>query len=338
MSDTEIIVETPTTMVTIEATGLPGPPGADGAPGVKGDTGDQGPPGTAGQDGADGAPGAPGAEGTPGAAGQDGASAYEIAVAAGYVGTEAAWLASLKGDQGDQGEPGTDGAPGTPGANGTDGLSFAAAWRGDWDNATTYAAGDLVRVRSTGVLAIAKRSNTNVPPPTTLAAGEFGVLYPTTPTSPTESDTDDYELGTRFRLLVACSLTGIRWYRGSPANTANTVHLWRASDSALLATAVTAAPVDGWNLAEFSSPYTPSTGVDHWASYACPAGRYSVTTGALSSPVDNGVVRATAGGFNASPGAMPASTGANWYGVEPVAAVEPSGLDDWDILTKGNPL
>jgi len=52
--------------------------------------------------------------GTPGADGEDGLSAYQLAVAAGFVGTQAEWLASLKGEPGD---------PGTPGADGDDGLS-----------------------------------------------------------------------------------------------------------------------------------------------------------------------------------------------------------------------
>ena len=72
--------------------------GEDGPPGV------DGPPGEDGEDGTDGAPGAPG---TPGA------SAYAIAIANGFVGTEAEWLASLEGP------PGVDGPEGPPGADGT---------------------------------------------------------------------------------------------------------------------------------------------------------------------------------------------------------------------------
>ncbi|MFI6986043.1 DUF4082 domain-containing protein [Embleya sp. NPDC050154] len=397
MPDRVLIVRPPARVVAVRRSGVPGPPGADGATGSTGPAGSAGPagqsayalavangfvgneaawlaslhgtngtngapgtPGTNGADGADGTDGAPGrsayeialdhgfegdeaawldslhgADGAAGAAGPAGQSAYQIAVAAGFVGSQAAWLASLVGPAGTNG---TNGAPGDNGADGAPGLSWADAWNADWDDTTTYAAGDVVRVRSTGVVAIAKRGNTNVAPPTTLVAGEFGVLYPTLPASPTESDTDNYELGVRFRVLVACSLTGIYWYRGSSANTANTVNLWRQSDSALLATAVTASPADGWNLAEFTTPFVPSLGVDYWASYGCPAGRYSVTTGAFSSPVDNGVVRATSGGFAAAPGSMPVSTSTAWYGISPVAEVEPLGLDDWDIITKGNPL
>lgn len=47
-----------------------------------------------------------------GADGADGASAYEVAVAAGFVGTEAEWLASLVGPRGEAGADGADGADG----------------------------------------------------------------------------------------------------------------------------------------------------------------------------------------------------------------------------------
>jgi hypothetical protein len=51
----------------------------------------------------------PGPQGPPGPAGPQGPaglSAYEVAVANGFVGTEEEWLASLVGPQGPQGEPG----------------------------------------------------------------------------------------------------------------------------------------------------------------------------------------------------------------------------------------
>lgn len=90
----------------VNAGPLQGPPGADGADGADG---------APGADGADGADGSDGAPGTPGAAG---ASAYQIAVSNGFVGNEAAWLASLQGADGADGE---NGAPGADGADGDDG-------------------------------------------------------------------------------------------------------------------------------------------------------------------------------------------------------------------------
>lgn len=110
---------------------LEGPQGIQGIPGPQGI---QGVPGADGADGADGAqgiqgvPGADGADGAPGADGEDGASAYQVAVANGFVGTEVEWLASLEGPQGEQGiqgvpgVDGADGADGAPGADGADGI------------------------------------------------------------------------------------------------------------------------------------------------------------------------------------------------------------------------
>ena len=73
---------------------------------LKGDKGDKGDPG------------APGSNGMDGADGTDGKSAYNIAVAHGFVGTEAEWLESLKGEPGKDGKPGEPGMDGTPGADG----------------------------------------------------------------------------------------------------------------------------------------------------------------------------------------------------------------------------
>lgn len=87
--------------------GPQGDPGADGEPGADGAQGD---PGPAGIDGADGDPGAPGA---------DGLSAYEVAVANGFIGNEAAWLASLVGATGPTGATGPQGPTGATGATGT---------------------------------------------------------------------------------------------------------------------------------------------------------------------------------------------------------------------------
>ncbi|MFG2276770.1 hypothetical protein ACGFNY_44305 [Streptomyces chartreusis] len=63
-----------------------------------------GQPGPAGPEGPAGASGAAGQDGT------DGASAYQVAVAGGFTGTEAEWLASLVGPQGEQGPQGPAGS------------------------------------------------------------------------------------------------------------------------------------------------------------------------------------------------------------------------------------
>lgn len=59
-----------------------------------------------GAQGATGAAGKDGKDGAQGIQGKDGKSAYEVAVANGFVGNETAWLASLKGEKGDDGTGG----------------------------------------------------------------------------------------------------------------------------------------------------------------------------------------------------------------------------------------
>lgn len=82
--------------------------------------GPEGPQGAEGAQGIQGIAGLTGLTGDQGNAGTDGLSAYEIAVAEGFVGTEAAWLLSLEGDQGIPGDTGIQGAQGIQGIAGAD--------------------------------------------------------------------------------------------------------------------------------------------------------------------------------------------------------------------------
>ena len=63
--------------------------------------------------------------------GESGASAYEIAVANGFTGTEEAWLASLIGPAGEQGPPGEQGGQGLQGEQGPPGEQGPAGSPGD---------------------------------------------------------------------------------------------------------------------------------------------------------------------------------------------------------------
>lgn len=87
--------------------GEPGPPGPQGPQGEPGEQGVEGPAGPQGD------PGPQGPTGPSGPVGADGPSAYEIAVADGYTGTESEWLGSLIGPQGPQGPIGPQGEAGT---------------------------------------------------------------------------------------------------------------------------------------------------------------------------------------------------------------------------------
>ena len=87
----------------IGLTGATGPQGIQGPIGLTGATGPAGPQGIQGIQGATGPQGVAGSNGTGGTqgpAGANGLTAYQIAVANGYSGTETQWLASLVGAQG----------------------------------------------------------------------------------------------------------------------------------------------------------------------------------------------------------------------------------------------
>lgn len=138
----EIIDERPLIDITgaVGAQGPEGPAGPQGEPGpqgpqgIQGATGPQGPIGETGPQGAQGIQGEQGPQGIQGIQGEtgpqgpagtdgaDGDSAYAVAVANGFVGTEAQWLASLIGPQGPQGIQGEQGPQGIQGIQGPQGL------------------------------------------------------------------------------------------------------------------------------------------------------------------------------------------------------------------------
>lgn len=109
--------------------GRDGPQGRQGEPGLRGERGVQGIPGMQGDTGARGLPGFPGVDGV-GIVGPDGRTAFELARAAGFKGTESAWLKSLRGEKGDKGERGLRGERGERGDLGPKGDTGERGLRG----------------------------------------------------------------------------------------------------------------------------------------------------------------------------------------------------------------
>lgn len=100
--------------------GEKGDKGADGLS-IKGEKGDRGDKGEKGNDGLT----VKGDKGDKGDDGRDGASAFQIAKASGFVGSEVEWLMSLRGTDGEDGEDGRDGKKGDPGRDAAQ-LDFVA--------------------------------------------------------------------------------------------------------------------------------------------------------------------------------------------------------------------
>ena len=104
-------------------TGNTGAPGTNGAPGAQGIQGIKGDTGSTGATGGQGIQGIQGATGSTGSTGSTGTSAYQSALNLGYVGTEAAWQASLKGATGNTGATGAQGIQGITGNAGAAGAT-----------------------------------------------------------------------------------------------------------------------------------------------------------------------------------------------------------------------
>lgn len=112
-------------------TGPQGPQGLQGLQGIQGIQGDIGPIGPQGLQGIQGIQGDTGPQGIQGIQGDPGISAYQVAVAGGFVGTEAQWLASLVGPQGIQGPQGDTGPAGTTDYNLLLNLPFIPSTKAD---------------------------------------------------------------------------------------------------------------------------------------------------------------------------------------------------------------
>jgi hypothetical protein len=98
--------------------------------------------------------------------GDPGASAYEVAVAEGFVGDETAWLASLVGPQGDQGPQGDAGT------------GFGVVYVGDYAVENGYTANVAVASGSDGQLYLALASGALGDPINYLVNGQWEIFIP----------------------------------------------------------------------------------------------------------------------------------------------------------------
>jgi hypothetical protein len=175
-----------------------------------------GPAGPAGADGADGATGP---------AGADGPSAYDVAVAEGFVGDEAAWLASLVGPTGPAGADGDDGATGPPGADGMDGSTWregtgvpSNALGVDGDFYLDDASGDVYQ-KAAGVYAVVAN-----------------IKGPDGPTGPAGADGGSVDLGSNLLALTRpnTGATGPLSFGYSHGNTGTITHPTITSSNAYM--------------------------------------------------------------------------------------------------------
>jgi hypothetical protein len=146
-------------------------------------------------------------------------------------------------------------------------------------------------------------------------ATNYSIWAPTaTPTNPLENDGDAVELGLKFRSDSNGVITGVRFYKGSPANGGTHVgHLWTSSGTLLGTVTFASETASGWQQALFPTPIPVIANTTYVVSYFAPQGNYAAdlnyfaSSGAVNGPLralsnalagGNGVYRyGTTGGF-----------------------------------------
>ncbi|MBK7863734.1 MAG: DUF4082 domain-containing protein [Archangiaceae bacterium] len=182
-----------------------------------------------------------------------------------------------------------------------------------------------------------------------LVSGELRVEHSLfgqrTPAHPLDPDGAAVEVGLKFRASAPGQVTGLRFYKGGPANGGtHTGHLWTASGQLLGTVTFSNEGTSGWQTARFGAPIRISPNTVYVASYFAPLGRYAGDNGFFASRGHArgslyGLKNGEAGGngvyrYGPSPG-FPTSTweSSNYYvdvlflRDEPDAGAQPSPAD-----------
>jgi hypothetical protein len=115
-----------------------------------------------------------------------------------------------------------------------------------------------------------------------------------TPGNVDSQDATPIELGVKFQPDANGTITGVRFYKATANIGTHVGSLWTASGTRMAQATFTNETASGWQTATFATPQSVTAGTTYVASYYAPAGRYSHTSGAFSSPVDNGPLHALA--------------------------------------------
>ena len=151
-------------------------------------------------------------------------------------------------------------------------------------NVTTYAdsglsASTAYSYRVYAVTATIASAYSNTATATTMAAsGTTSSIWGNTavPANPSATnDTNQVELGLKFRSSVAGSVMGVRFYKGASNTGTHVGHLWSSTGRLLASVTFTNETASGWQTAMFSQPVAISANTTYVISYNAPKGGYA---------------------------------------------------------------
>jgi hypothetical protein len=132
-----------------------------------------------------------------------------------------------------------------------------------------------------------------------------------TPAVLTDPDSRPVELGVKFQVAQAGSVSAIRFYKGPKNTGSHTGTLWDPRGLKVSQVAFSAETASGWQQANLPSPVSVSAGITYTASYHAPKGHYSVSENAFINSRTNGYLT------------VPASAGSQGAGGNGVYAYSP---------------
>jgi hypothetical protein len=102
------------------------------------------------------------------------------------------------------------------------------------------------------------------------------------PAQTATSDPGSVELGAKFTVDLAGSITGVRFFKGAGNTGTHVGNLWSASGQLLARATFGGETASGWQTVAFSQPVAVTPGTVYVASYFAPNGHYAFTGGGLA--------------------------------------------------------
>src|SRR5439155_6971118 len=149
----------------------------------------------------------------------------------------------------------------------------------------------------------------------TVPAGSSGgcpcsIWAPSTVPAGADPDTNNVEIGVKFRANAAGTISGIRFYKFSTNTGTHIGSLWSSAGTNLASATFSGETASGWQQVNFGKPVAITANTTYVASYHATAGRYAVNSGYFASAgVTNGPLTALANGVDGGNGVYQYGTG-----------------------------
>jgi hypothetical protein len=129
-------------------------------------------------------------------------------------------------------------------------------------------------------------------------------VFPSTATPQTANVNDNsaIEVGMKFRIDVAGTVTGARFYKGSQNTGTHVADLWSSTGQLLATATFTNETASGWQQVSFPTPVQISANTTYVISYHTTTGFYSADSGGFATAVNNYPLHGLANGTDGSNG------------------------------------